>query len=94
LRGGKSYTSPGDYSDELTVPLQELRAAGYEPIFATPDGAVATPDPFSRKPVFLGDDARALADAEAIIAHTPGLAHRRASPAIAAEGTPLVPSTV
>jgi putative intracellular protease/amidase len=50
----------GNYLNEMIVPMQALRAAGYDLLVATPDGSMPSIDDRSRSASHFGDDEAAL----------------------------------
>jgi putative intracellular protease/amidase len=86
LREGKTYRT-GYYLGELAIPLQKIVTAGFEPVFANPDGNAATYDPSSDdKRLFSNDDNARLA-AKKLIEHYEGIKHPRKLADIVREGT-------
>jgi len=74
LRDGKTYKT-GYYMDEQTYTLSALDAAGYEAVFANPDGTEPSVDEYSLNKMFFNNNERAVADANALVARTAGLKH-------------------
>ncbi len=74
LPGGRSFTT-GNYLNEMIVPMQWLRAAGYELIVATPDGTKPPLDPRSVSAAHFEDDAAAFASAKAFYDSDPVFQH-------------------
>lgn len=75
LKDGKSYDTPGYYLDELSYPLKNVVDAGYEPVFATIDGATPYIDPASKAAFFFNNDEQAAKDAVAYVEKFDGLRH-------------------
>jgi putative intracellular protease/amidase len=86
LRDGKKYDT-GYYLDELAIPLRKLLAAGYTPVFASPNGETPSIDASSKNKMFFGNQEAALTDALALVAGTQELQHPRKLAAVLAEGT-------
>jgi len=55
LRGGKTYHT-GYYLNELMTPVEALIKAGYEPVFANPQGNAVTADAHSLSADYFGND--------------------------------------
>jgi putative intracellular protease/amidase len=55
LKNNKVYAT-GYYLNELATPLRALTAAGYSPVFASPNGDAPTMDASSNKAMFFGND--------------------------------------
>src|SRR6201996_8048521 len=55
LKDNKVYAT-GYYLNELATPLRALIAAGYTPVFASPNGDAPTMDASSNKAMFFGND--------------------------------------
>ncbi len=86
LRDGKKYDT-GFYLDELTIPVRKLIAAGYTPVYASPDGETPTFDKVSNDKMFFGNSEEARATAEKFVKDDKQLAHPRKLSDVAAEGT-------
>ncbi|MFC0693621.1 type 1 glutamine amidotransferase domain-containing protein [Paraburkholderia humisilvae] len=86
LRDGEEYNT-GYYLDELAVPLQKLVAAGYSPVFASPQGKAASFDPVSNDKMFFGGDDTARANAVKFVGDFPGIQHPQTLAQIEKQGT-------
>ncbi len=74
LQGGCVFTT-GNYLNEMIVPMQRLRAAGYELVVATPDGTKPPLDPRSISVSHFAGDAAAFASAKAFYESDPVFQH-------------------
>ncbi len=85
LKEGRTVPT-GYYLDELAVPAQALIAAGYEVVFATPDGQKPVMDERSNKVSLFRGDAAAHQRALHFIETAPGLQHPRTLKSVVAAG--------
>lgn len=85
LKGGKTFAT-GYYLNELVVPARRLAEAGYEIVFATPGGAVATVDAASLNASYFGASESALQAAQAYQRSLTGLAHPHALSQVISDG--------
>jgi putative intracellular protease/amidase len=74
LKNGKTFAT-GYYLNELVIPARRLAEAGYELVFATPGGKVATVDAASVNASYFGNSEAALEEAQAYQRTLPGLSH-------------------
>lgn len=87
LKDGKTYDNAGVYLGEVSAPVKALIAAGYTPVFASPDGVTPTIDPFSEQDFFFkGGSAEAAAD-KALVEGLEGFKKPHKLADIADEGT-------
>jgi putative intracellular protease/amidase len=86
LRDGKEYNT-GYYLDELAIPLQKIVAAGYTPVFASPQGTPANFDPVSNDKMFFGGSESVRAAAVKYVGSFPGIQHPETLARIAQQGT-------
>lgn len=63
----------GFFLSELAVPLRGLIEAGFEPIFATPNGRPPVMDKISDQALWFGGDERRYQEAKALVSKLPGL---------------------
>ena len=85
LKDGKRYET-GYFLNELAIPLQALRNAGYTPVFADPDGKAPAMDAHSNDATFFGGDDKARADALAFVGSQEGLKHPLTLASVAKHG--------
>lgn len=76
LKDGSSVPT-GNYLSETVVPMQALRAAGYDLIVATPDGTAPALDTRSLKPDYFGNDDAAFDQALRFFDEDPAFRHVR-----------------
>jgi putative intracellular protease/amidase len=74
LKDNKVYAT-GYYLNELATPLRALIAAGYTPVFASPNGDAPTMDASSNKAMFFGNDNGNRMDTLRFIDGLAGLRH-------------------
>lgn len=86
LRDGKQYNT-GYYLDELAIPLQKIVAAGYTPVFASPQGTPANFDPVSNDKMFFGGSESARVDAVNFVRSFAGVQHPETLAQIEQQGT-------
>lgn len=85
LQDGRTYRT-GFFLNELAVPAQAMRQAGFELVFANPQGNAATWDERSAAPGFFGGSAERLEDAKRFVQGLEGLRQPRKLAEIRAEG--------
>ncbi len=74
LQEGKSFAT-GYYLNELIIPAQQFVAAGYELVFADPQGNVPSVDPMSVSPDYFGGSQAAMEAAGRFRDGLSGLSH-------------------
>jgi putative intracellular protease/amidase len=85
LRNGKKYQT-GFFLDELTIPVRKLIAAGFTPVYATPDGKPPVFDKLSNDKMFFGSEG-ARAAAVDFVTKSQGLARPQKLASVAAKST-------
>ena len=85
LREGKRYPT-GFFLNEVATPVQALIRAGYEPVFANPQGNKASWDPKSAVPGYFGGSQEKLEAAKLFVEGLEGLKQPRTLAAVRAEG--------
>ena len=85
LRDGRPYPT-GFFLNEFAVPVAALIRAGYEPVFANPQGNAVTWDAHSASPRYFGGSAQALADTIHFVEGLDALRHPRTLASVHAEG--------
>ncbi|GGF61759.1 thiazole biosynthesis protein ThiJ [Azorhizobium oxalatiphilum] len=83
---GGGWAPTGQYLNETVVPAMAVIAAGYEVVFATPDGTQPTIDPASDSAEHFGDDVAAYERAKAFFATDPAMTNVRALKDVIADG--------
>lgn len=85
LRGGQQHPT-GFFLNEFSVPVEALIKAGYEPVFADPQGNAVTWDAHSAAPRYFGGSEKALQDTIHFVEGLDALRHPRTLASIRAEG--------
>ena len=86
LRDGRTYPT-GFYLNEFAVPVEALIRAGYEPVFADPQGNAVTWDAHSASARYFGGSEKTLRETIHFVEGLDALRHPRTLASVAAEGT-------
>lgn len=74
LRDGKTYAT-GVFFNEFVTPTRAIIEAGYEPVFASPDGSPVHFDAHSVAPNYFGGSSEKLEEAKRFVESLPGVQH-------------------
>ena len=85
LRNGRKYPT-GFFLNEFAVPVKALIQAGYEPVFADPQGNAVTWDAHSASPRYFGGSEKALQDTIQFVEGLDALRHPHTLASVRAEG--------
>ncbi|MFT8417746.1 MAG: type 1 glutamine amidotransferase domain-containing protein [Acetobacter sp.] len=85
LRNGQHYPT-GFYLNEFAVPVEALIHAGYEPVFANPQGNAVTWDAHSASARYFGGSEKTLQDTMQFVEELDSLKHPRTLASVRAEG--------
>ncbi len=85
LRDGRQYPT-GFYLNEFAVPVEALIQAGYEPVFANPQGNAVTWDAHSASARYFGGNEKILQDTIQFVKGLDSLRHPRTLASVHAEG--------
>ena len=83
LQSGKKHPT-GFFLNELGVPVKALIDAGYEPVFADPQGNKPAMDEISDKPSYFGKDEKRFEAVKSLVTTLPALQHPLALSKVAA----------
>lgn len=85
LRDGRQHPT-GFFLNEFAVPVEALIQAGYEPVFADPQGNAVTWDKHSASPRYFGGSEKTLQDTIHFVEGLDALKHPRTLASVHAEG--------
>ncbi|MBF0850968.1 type 1 glutamine amidotransferase domain-containing protein [Gluconobacter sp. R75690] len=88
LRDGRHYPT-GFYLNEFAVPVQALIQAGYEPVFADPQGNAVTWDAHSASARYFGGSEKALQNTIQFVEGLDSLKHPRTLASVRVEGSSM-----
>src|SRR5581483_7644802 len=74
LRDGRAYAT-GVFFNEFVTPVRAIIDAGYEPVFASPDGSPVHFDTHSVAPAYFGGSKEKMEEAKRFVAGLPGAQH-------------------